>query len=279
MAVPHKRKQTKKKVRKMVTELEKKVMQSANLNHVSKTWFSGPYKFESRGCEIEVTARGEGVINEWSVAPICYGLTGIEVKVFDDDEYSTVWLDRNGEAEWSSDFDHMELTEEEKRREEAWNEIMYREDFEKVVSKLVRWFGIDRLLYDNLVSSENEWHSEPVRFFSDNCKAEYTIAAFGKLDDDVMLDEIEVMVLTHHANTAVLFDADGNMKSGDFKPEKNVIRVLEGGGCETYPADGEDMEELNMAVNELRHGDDFEVSVMRNYITFVCSVYGTYGKG
>lgn len=264
----------------MVTELEKKVMQSANLNHVSKTWFSGPYKFESKGCEIEMTAHGEGIVNEWSVAPICYGVTGIEVKIFDDDEYSTVWLDRNGEAEWSSDFDHMELTESEKRREDAWNEIMYREDFEEVVSKLVRWFGIDRFLYDNLVSSEaeNEWHSEPVRFFSDNCKAEYTIAAYGKLDDDVMLDEIEVMVLSHHANTAVLFDADGNMKPGDFNPEKNVIRVLDGGGCETYPADDEDKESLKLAIDEISHGEDFEVSVMRNYITFVCSVYGTYGK-
>lgn len=266
----------------MVTELEKlekKVMQSANLNHVSKTWLSAPYKFESKGCDIEVTAHGEGIVNEWSVSPICYGVTGIEVKIYDDDDYSTVWLERDGESEHYSDFDCKILTDAERRREEAWNEIMYREDFEKVVSKLVMWFGVDRLLYDNMVSEKDKWRTEPVRFFAEGCKYEYTVAAFGKFDGDkAVLDEIEVMVLTHHANTAVLFDADGNMKSGDFKPEKNVIRVLEGGGCETYPADDEDKEALKLAIDELSHGDDFEVSVMRNYITFVCSVYGTYGK-
>lgn len=262
-----------------MTELEKKVMRSANLDHVSKTWFSGPYKFESKGCEVEVTAHGQGVILEWSVEPIYCGITGIEVKIFDDDECSTVWLERDGEEECCSDFDHTNLTDAEKRRLEAWEEIMYRDDFCEVTIKLAKWFGVDCLLCDNMVSSGSEWHTNQVCFFSDKCKAEYSVAAFGKFDEDKpVLDEIEVMVLTPHANAAVLVDADGNMKPGD-KPEKNVIRVLaNGAGCETYPADDEDMGELNVATDELSHGNDFDVSVMRNFITFICSVYGTYGK-
>lgn len=269
-----------------MTELEKKVMRSANLDHVSKTWFSRPYKFESKGCEVEVTAHGQGVILEWSVEPIYCGITGIEVKIFDDEDYSTLWLDHDGEEELSSDFDCKTLTDAEKRRLEAWEEIMYRDDFCEVTKKLASWFGVDRLLCVNMVSvssgseSGSEWHTNPVRFFSDKCKAEYAVTAVGKFDGGkAVLGEIEVTVLTHHANTAVLFDADGDMKPGDFKPEKNVIRVLDNGaGCETYPADDEDKESLKLAIGELSHGDDFDVLVMKNYITFICSVYGTYGK-
>lgn len=264
----------------MVTELEKKIMTSANLNHRSKEWFSGPYKFDAKGCEIEVTAHGQGVVDEWSSYQICYGVTGIEVKIFDDNDYSTVWLERDGENEYCSDFDCKNLTDAERRREEAWNEIMNRKDFNETICKLVSWFGINRLFSENMVSEKDKWSTEPVRFFAEGCKYEYTVAAFGKKfdGDKEVLDEIEMMVFTPYANTAVLFDADGNMKPGDFNPEKNVIRVLDGGGCETYPADDEDKESLKLAIDEISHGEDFEVSVMRNYITFVCSVYGTYGK-
>lgn len=265
---------------------EKKTMEAHNfklcIDHSDKSWFSGPYNFSAgNGCEIEVTAYGKGIIYEWNSDPICFGVTGIKVEVFDDDNPpSVVWLERDGEEEYCSDFDHTNLTDDEKRRLEAWEEIMYRDDFCEVTRELAKWFGVDRFLSDNMVSSESEWHTDQVCFFSDKCKAEYAVAAFGRFDEDKpVLDEIEVTVLTPHANTAVLFDADGNMKPGDFKPEKNVIRVLpNGAGCETYPADDEDMGELNAAIDELRHGDDFEVSVMRNYITYLCSVYGTYGK-
>lgn len=278
----------------MVTELEKKIMGSANLNHMSKDkeWFSGPYQFEAKGCEIQVVAYGEGVVNEWGASQICYNITGIEVKIFGDEDYSKVWLERDGESEVCSDFDIKTLTDDERHRLEAWCEIMYHDDFEATINKLVRWFGVDRLFSEHMISEKDEisgkgeWHTEPVRFFADGYKAEYAVAAFGKFDEGkAVLDEIEVMVLTHHANTAVLFDAygdmidaDGDMKHGDFKPEKNVIRVLEGGGCETYPADDEDKEALKLAIEELSHGDDFDVLAMRNYITFICSVYGTYGK-